>query len=220
MRVLIAEDQALLRKGLERLLGESGIDVVATAQTLEETLRKARAHRPDVVLSDLKMPPDHKDEGVCIAEALAGQDPPCGVLILSQYAEPEVASDLLARCGTGVGYLLKDRIGEVSVLVNALRRIGAGGTVVDPALIAPLVTRRAPHDPLDELSKREREILSLMAAGHSNHAICEQLFLSAKTVESHVRSIFLKLGLPPSENDSRRVRAVLAWLRRQPQPRS
>jgi DNA-binding NarL/FixJ family response regulator len=219
MRVLVAEDQALLREGLSRLLGECGVDVVATAGTLDDALRRARGHKPDAVLSDLRMPPDHQEEGLKIAAALADSEPPCGVLIFSQYAEPEIAGNLLERRTTGVGYLLKDRIGDISTLVDALRRVVAGGTVVDPALVAPLVSRRA-DEPLHDLSPREREILSLMAEGHSNRAIGERLHLSPKTVESHVRSIFLKLDLPPSESDSRRVRAVLAWLRRQPNPSS
>jgi DNA-binding NarL/FixJ family response regulator len=213
MRVLIAEDEGLLRQGLARLLTEVGIDVVATTETLEDTLRRARGHHPDVVLSDLKMPPDHRDEGLQIAEALATTDPPSGVLILSQYAEPEIANELLERRAAGVGYLLKNRVGQLSILTDALERVAAGGTVIDPELIAPLVSRRRHHDPLDELSDREREILAHMAEGHSNRAISEKLHLSPKTVESHVRSIFLKLDLPPSDNDSRRVRAVLTWLR-------
>jgi DNA-binding NarL/FixJ family response regulator len=216
MRVLVAEDQALLREGLTRLLTESGIEVVATTETLEDTLRRARGNHPDVVLSDLKMPPEHEEEGLKIAEALAAMDPPCGVLILSQYAEPEVASDLLGRRTGGVGYLLKDRIGQVSMLIEALHRVADGGTVVDPALVAPLISRRGANDPVEQLSQRERETLALMAEGHSNRAICDHLHLSPKTVESHVRSIFLKLNLPPSDSESRRVRAVLTWLRRPP----
>jgi DNA-binding NarL/FixJ family response regulator len=167
------------------------------------------------VLSDLKMPPHHREEGLKIAEELGGADPPCGVLIFSHYVEPEIASDLLARCSAGVGYLLKHRITDVSMLVDALERVIAGGVVVDPALVAPLVSSRT-SDPLNALSERERQVLELMAEGYSNRAIGARLYLGAKTVESHVRSIFLKLDLPPSDSDSRRVRAVLTWLRGHP----
>jgi DNA-binding NarL/FixJ family response regulator len=160
------------------------------------------------------MPPKYEDEGVRVAEALAEHDPPIAVLILSQHAESAMAASLLEQRTSGTGYLLKDRVADAAVLRDALERVAAGGTVVDPALVKPLVDRGR-SAPLDELSPREREILALMAEGRSNPAICKQLFLSPKTIESHIRSIFLKLDLPPSGDDSRRVLAVLTWLRSQ-----
>ncbi len=212
-RIVIAEDEALLREGLARLLTEAGFEVAARAGTPDDALRKVGAHRPDVLLVDLRMPPTHSDEGLQVAEAVLERQPDIGILVLSHFLESAYAMRLLELRRHGVGYLLKNRVGDIATLVEAIRRVAAGGTVIDPKIISALVERRDRAGPLAELSAREREVLALMAEGRSNPAICSTLFLSRKTVETHVRSIFLKLGLPPAQDDSRRVLAVLTYLR-------
>lgn len=213
MRVVIADDEALIRQGLGSLLPELGFEVVGTAATAEDALLKVRAHRPDVLVTDIRMPPQHKDEGLRLAETLFGAAPQVGVLVLSQHLESAYAIRLLSNRKHGVGYLLKSRVADVKILAEAIRRVGLGGAVVDPRVVELLVNRKRPDDPLGELSPRELETLGLMAEGCSNEAITQRLVLSPKTVESHIRAIFIKLGLAPTRDDSRRVLAVLTYLR-------
>ena len=213
MRIVIADDELLIREGLSRLLSEIGFEVVATAATAEDALRKVRAHKPDVLVTDIRMPPRMADEGLLLAETLHVTHPQIGVVVLSQHLESGYAVRLLRQRKRGVGYLLKSRIGDVAILGDAIRRVGLGGAAVDPRVVELLVNRKRPDDPLAELTARERETLALMAEGYSNQGIAERLVLSLKTVESHVRAIFIKLGLPPARDDSRRVLAVLTYLR-------
>ena len=213
MRVALADDEVLLREGLSRLLEEAAMEVVATAGDPQELLRKVAATRPDVAIIDIKMPPTHTDEGLVAAQELRRLYPNVGVLVLSHYLESRYAMRLLEEHPEGSGYLLKERVSDVAVLVDALRRLHEGECVVDPTIVSRLMSRRQDTGPLAELTPREREVLGLMAEGYSNHAMCERLFLSAKTVEAHVRQIFLKLGLRESPDQHRRVTAVLAFLR-------
>ena len=213
MRVVIADDSTLLREGLARLLVESGIDVVAKATTADELLVQVRRHQPDVAIVDIRMPPTHTDEGIVAAQAIRNDHRSVGVLVLSQYLAPDYALRLLDEIPDGVGYLLKERVSDVAVLADALRRIVDGECVIDPTIVARLVKRRRAHSPLESLTDRERIVLGLMAEGRSNKAIGEQLFLSAKTVENHIGQIFQKLGLEQAAGDHRRVLAVLAHLR-------
>lgn len=209
---MLAEDSVLLREGLVRLLREAGIDVTGQASDMEALLPLVRQDPPDVVILDIRLPPLHVDEGLRGAHAIRDRWPKVGLLLLSQYAEPSYASDVVALGAKGVGYLLKDRIGDPAELVDAVRRVGRGGSAIDPAVVSLLLD--APRDAaLDALTQRERVVLALMAEGRSNEAICERLFLSSRTVETHVRSIFSKLGLEPARSDHRRVLAVLAHLR-------
>jgi DNA-binding NarL/FixJ family response regulator len=213
MRVVIADDELLIREGLSRLLSELGFDVVATAGTVDEALRKVRAHKPDVLVTDIRMPPRQADEGLLLAESLHATHPEIGVVVLSQHLESGYAIRLLRARRRGVGYLLKSRIGDLAILGESIRRVGLGGAAVDPRVVELLVNRKRAGDPLAELSERERETLALMAEGLSNQGIADRLVVSLKTVESHVRSIFGKLELPPARDDSRRVLAVLTYLR-------
>ena len=213
MRVVIADDSVLLREGVVRLLGESGFDVVAQSGTAEDLLRHVGMHRPDVAIVDIRMPPTHTDEGLVAAREIRERFPDTGVLVLSQYVEPGYALDLLAESAEGVGYLLKDRVSDLEQFASSVRRVGEGGSALDPAVVSQLVGRRRQHDPLDELTPREREVLDLMAEGRSNQAIAERLFVTLRAVEKHVTSIFAKLGLPASSDDRRRVLAVLTYLR-------
>lgn len=213
LRVVIAEDEVLLREGLARLLGELGVEVVAQAGTAAETLASVREHRPDVLMADIRMPPTRTDEGFRIAEILREECPSVGVLILSHHVSPRPALRLLENRTRGVGYLLKQRITEVGLLGEALRRIAAGGTVIDPLIARMLVDAARRVSPLAELSDRERQLLGLMAEGRSNSAIARDLGVSPKTVETHAHSIFAKLGLQPAADDNRRVLAVLTFLR-------
>ena len=213
MRILIAEDSVLLREGLSRLLGEAGFKVVAAVGDADTALSLVEKHEPDVVVLDIRMPPTHTDEGLRAAHDIRRNHPGMGTLILSQYVEAGYAIRLLEEGAEGVGYLLKDRISDVAELADAVRRVASGGCVVDPQVVSRLLGRKRTDHELDRLSEREREVLGCMAEGRSNSAIAKRLFMSDKTVESHVRSIFTKLDLAASPDDHRRVLAVLRYLR-------
>jgi DNA-binding NarL/FixJ family response regulator len=211
-RVAIAEDSVLLREGIARLLDESGFEVVSQAGTAEDLLRHVGLHRPDIAIIDIKMPPTHTDEGLRAAREIRERYPDTGVLVLSQYVEPGYAVGLLEEGAEGVGYLLKDRVADLEEFAAAVRRVGEGGSALDPAVVSQLVGRRRTDDPLLALTPREREVLELMAEGRSNQAIAERMFVTLRAVEKHVTSIFTKLDLPASSDDHRRVLAVLTFL--------
>jgi DNA-binding NarL/FixJ family response regulator len=213
MRVVIADDETLLRQGLVQLLAKAGFEVAGEARDAAELLRLVEARRPDLVLTDIKMPPGHSDEGLVAAQEIRRNHPDIGVLVLSHYLESRYAMRLLEDFPERTGYLLKDRVSDTAVLADALRRIAEGECVVDPTIVARLVARRENAGPLAELTEREREVLALMAEGHSNRGIGERLFLSPKTIEGHVGQIFLKLGIDDAPTAHRRVVAVLAFLR-------
>jgi DNA-binding NarL/FixJ family response regulator len=213
MRVVIADDAVLFREGLARVLQAAGIAVTAQVGDGEQLLERVRADPPGAVVVDIRMPPTHTREGLDAALAIRAAHPEVGVLVLSQYVEPHHAIQLLQNGTGGVGYLLKDRVTDVNEVIDAVRRVAAGGSVIDPEVVAQLVSRRRTHDPIQELSERERQVLALMAEGRSNQAIGERLFLSPKTVEAHVHSIFTRLDLHAAPDDHRRVLAVLAFLR-------
>jgi DNA-binding NarL/FixJ family response regulator len=213
MRVVIADDAVLLREGAARLLAEAGHEVVAQAGDADELLRKVRAHRPDVAIIDVRMPPDNSDDGLRAALTIRAELPDIGILLLSQYVEERYLAQLLARGAEGVGYLLKDRVAEVERLSDAVERVAAGGSVLDPEVVAQMLGRSRDEGPLDSLTAREREVLAGMAEGRTNRAIAAELFVSERAVERHVTSIFSKLDLPTGEQDHRRVLAVLAYLR-------
>jgi DNA-binding NarL/FixJ family response regulator len=213
MRVVLAEDSVLLREGVARLLEEAGFEVVGQAGTAEELLLKVRSYSPEVAIVDIRMPPTHTDEGLRAAREIREKYPETGVLVLSQYIEPEYALDLLSESAEGVGYLLKDRISDIAEFAGAVRRVAEGGSALDPAVVGLLVGRSRKDDPLATLTPREREVLELMAEGRSNQAISERLFITERAVEKHVTSIFGKLRLPADAADHRRVLAVLAYLR-------
>jgi DNA-binding NarL/FixJ family response regulator len=212
MRVVIAEDSVLLREGLSRLLTESGMDVVAAVGDGESALRAVEDHRPDVAVLDVRMPPRHTDEGLRAALVIRRQWRDVAVLVFSQYVEERYATELLAGETRGVGYLLKDRVADVVEFIDALRRVAAGGTVLDPEVVAQLLARSRRAHPLDKLTAREREVLGLMAEGRSNGAIAAALVVGDGAVEKHVSSIFTKLDLLPADTDHRRVLAVLRYL--------
>jgi DNA-binding NarL/FixJ family response regulator len=212
MRVVIAEDMALLRQGLARLLTDAGFDVVGEAGDLPGLLEQVERTTPDAALIDIKMPPTHTDEGLRAATEIRQQHPGTAVLLLSSYLESRYASSLLENHPASSGYLLKERVYDSAVLADALERVCAGQCVIDPGIVSRLLSRRRARGPLDELTDREREILSMMAEGHSNQAISARLVVSSRTVESHVRSVFMKLGIAESPDSSRRVLAVLAFL--------
>ena len=213
MRVVIADDSVLLREGVSRLLAEAGFEVVGQAGDADELLREVEDKAPDVAIVDIRMPPTHTDEGLQAARTLRSRHPSLGVLVLSQYVRPSYAFELLADDARGVGYLLKDRVANLHELSDAVTRVGEGGSVLDPSVVSQLVGRRRQgHDPVDDLSEREREVLALMAEGRSNRAIAERLVITERTVEKHVKSIFGKLALPASADAHRRVLAVLAYL--------
>src|SRR5947208_8657618 len=216
MRAVIAEDSVLLREGITRLLTEAGIDVVGQAGDADDLLRKTRAHKPDVVITDIKMPPGQSDEGLRAAQVIRSELPDIGVLVLSQYVEEGYAMELLGENAEGVGYLLKDRIADVDRFLDAVRRVAEGGSALDPEVVSHMLGRCRRDDPLAELTPREREVLELMAEGRSNHAIAEQLVVTERAVEEHVTSIFGKLGLTATSDDHRRVLAVLAYVRSEP----
>ena len=212
MRVVVAEDSALFREGLVRLLAEAGVDVVGEARNAHELRTVVERERPDVVIVDVRMPPTHTDEGTRVAKELKAAQPDLGILVLSQVVETKHALDLFSEWPEGFGYLLKDRVAAVDDFLDSLRRVAAGGTAIDPEVVGQLMGRRRARDPLEDLSPREREVLGLMAEGLSNHGICERLVLSPKTIETHVNSIFTKLRLAPAADDHRRVLAVLTFL--------
>jgi DNA-binding NarL/FixJ family response regulator len=213
MRVILADDSVLLREGLARMLVESGFDVTAQVGDAEALLAAVDADPPDVCIVDIRMPPTNTTEGLQAALQLRVRHPEVAVLVLSQYVETRYAMELLARGADGVGYLLKDRVGDVSELLAAIRSVAAGRSVIDPTVVSRLVGRRRQADPMETLTAREREVLGLMAEGRSNRAIGERLFLSPKTVETHVSAIFSKLGIEDTSDDNRRVLSVLTWLR-------
>jgi DNA-binding NarL/FixJ family response regulator len=213
MRIVIADDSLLLREGVSRLLVEAGFEVVGQAANADELLHEVAEKQPDVAIVDIRMPPTHTDEGLRAARQLRNRYPELGVIVLSQYVRPSYAFELLADDARGVGYLLKDRVSDLHDLSDAVERVGKGGSVLDPSVVAQLVGRRRQgHDPIDDLSDREREVLALMAEGRSNRAIAERLVITERTVEKHVRSILAKLRIPESQEDHRRVLAVLAYL--------
>jgi DNA-binding NarL/FixJ family response regulator len=213
VRVVVADDVMLTREGISRLLRDAGIEVVAEAGDAEGLLREVRLVHPDVALVDIRMPPTHTDEGLVAAQTIRAEYPQVGVLVLSQYVEPSYAMRLIQENPERVGYLLKERVFDIATVVDALRRIVDGETVIDPTIVSRLVGRRRRQDPLADLSEREREVLGLIAEGMSNRAIAARLFVTERTVEAHVTQIFQKLHLPESRDRHRRVLAVLAFLR-------
>jgi DNA-binding NarL/FixJ family response regulator len=215
MRVVVAEDTMLTREGIVRLLEDAGIDVVGQAEDAATLIRHVRLERPDAAIIDIRMPPTHTDEGLVATQQIRAEHPNIGVLVLSHYVEPSYAMRLLEEHPERVGYLLKERVFDVAILVDALRRIGDGETVIDPTIVARLLGRRRREDPMAELTEREREVLGLVAEGLSNRAIATRLFVTERTVEAHVKQIFLKLQLDPNAESHRRVLAVLAYLRGQ-----
>ncbi len=212
MRIVLGEDSVLLREGIARLLEDCGFDVVGRAGDAEDLLRKVRAHKPDVAIVDIKMPPTHTDEGLRAARTIRAEQPETAVLVLSQYIEEDYALDLLSGSAEGVGYLLKDRVADVERFVDAIRRVAEGGSALDPEVVSQMLGRRRAVDPLAELTPREREVLTLMAEGRSNLAISTELVITERAVEKHVTSIFSKLRLPASADDHRRVLAVRTYL--------
>jgi DNA-binding NarL/FixJ family response regulator len=212
VRIVIAEDAVLLRAGLTHLLVDAGEDVVAAVDNGDALLVAVERHEPDLAVVDVRMPPTHTDEGLRAALAIRARWPRVGILVLSQYVEERYATDLLAGDTAGVGYLLKDRVADVSDFLAAVRRVGDGGTALDPEVVAQLLARARRRDPLAQLTPRERDVLSLMAEGRSNAAIAQALVVSDGAVEKHVSNIFTKLDLSPTEHDHRRVLAVLRWL--------
>jgi DNA-binding NarL/FixJ family response regulator len=213
MRVVVADDVLLTREGIVRLLQDAGIEVVGQAGDARELLERVRLERPDVAIVDIRMPPTHTDEGLLAAQAIRAAYPTTGVLLLSHYVEPSYAIRLVEDHPEGVGYLLKERVFDIATVVDALRRIVDGETVIDPTLVSRLFGRRRRTDPLAELTEREREVLALIAEGMSNRAIAARIFVTERTVEAHVTQIFQKLQLPQSADQHRRVLAVLAFLR-------
>ena len=212
MRVVIAEDSVMLREGLVRLLTDAGFEVVAAVEEPEALLRAVDEHRPDICVVDIRMPPTHTDEGVRAALVIRAQHAGVAVLMLSQYVEERYATDLIASDTRGFGYLLKDRVADVTEFVEAVRRVGAGGTALDPEVVSQLLVRSRRKDPLGALTPRETDVMRLMAEGRSNNGIAAELVVSEGAVEKHVSSIFTKLALPPAEQDHRRVLAVLRYL--------
>ena len=213
VRVAIAEDSVLLREGIARLLDDGGFEVVAQCGDADELLRKLSSHQPDMVILDIRLPPTHSDEGLRAALEVRDRKPDVGVLVLSQYVEVGLAMKLLADSAEGVGYLLKDRISEVDEFLAAVRRVGEGGSAVDPKIVSSLLSRRRSDDPIESLTPREHEVLELMATGSSNQGIADALVITLRAVEKYVSSIFGKLGLPSTGSESRRVLAVLMVLR-------
>ena len=213
LRVVLADDSVLLREGIARLLEEAGFEVVAQSGNAEDLLRHVAMHKPDVAVVDIRMPPTQTDEGLVAAKKIRDQHQGTGVLVLSQFVEPAYAMELLSESAESLGYLLKDRVADISEFSGAVRRVAEGGSALDPAVVSELVGRHRRDDPIDDLSPREREVLELMAEGRSNQAIAERLFVTLRAVEKHVTSIFVKLRLPATAEDHRRVLAVLALLR-------
>ena len=212
MKVVLAEDSVLLREGVASLLANTGFEIVGQAGTAEELLLKVRSYTPDVAIVDIRMPPTQTDEGIRAAREIRAKHPETGVLVLSQHVAHTYAVELLSESAQGLGYLLKDRVGDVDEFISAVRRVAEGGSALDPLVVAELVGRDRGDDPLEWLSPREREVLELMAEGRSNQAIGARLFISPRAVEKHVTSIFTKLRLPAAREDHRRVLAVLRFL--------
>jgi DNA-binding NarL/FixJ family response regulator len=212
LRVIVADDSVLLREGVTRLLEDAGFDVVGQAADREELMRKTRAHKPDIAIVDIRMPPTHTDEGLQAAREIRQDLPGTGVLVLSAYLEEEYALELLGEDAAGVGYLLKDRVSDGDRFADAVRRVAEGGSALDPEVVSQMLGRRRAEDPLEDLTPREREVLALMAEGRSNQAIAGAFIISERAVEKHVTGIFSKLSLPPAAEDHRRVLAVLAFL--------
>jgi DNA-binding NarL/FixJ family response regulator len=213
VRVVIADDAALVREGLARLLSDAGFEIAGKASDADELLHLVERRLPDVAVVDIRMPPTHTDEGIIAADRIRETNPSVGVLVLSQYLESRYAMRLLEHHPDRAGYLLKERVSDVVVLTDAIRRIAEGECVIDPTIVARLLNKRREQSPINELSDRELEVLALMAEGHSNGGICHKLFLSPKTVEAHVAALFGKLGLHADTGANRRVLAVLTWLR-------
>ena len=213
MRVVIADDEALLREGLARLLDDAGFEVAGRCGDAEAVLRMVQARKPDVAIVDIRMPPNHGDDGLLAAQEIRRRHPDVGVLVLSHHLDSRYAARLLEEVPERAGYLLKERVSEVAVVSDALRRIHEGECVIDPTIVSRLVARKRKRGPIDELTEREREVLGLIAEGRSNGAIAEQLFLSKKTIDAHISQIFMKLNLRESPEDHRRVLAVLTYLR-------
>jgi DNA-binding NarL/FixJ family response regulator len=210
--VVVGEDEPIVREGIVRVLEQAGFEVVGTAADAPDLVRKARAHRPEVVVTDIQMPPDRTDDGLRAALEIRDSDPAVGVLVLSQFLESRYALDLVGERAEGVGYLLKEKVGDLATFTDAVQRVAGGGSALDPEVVALLVGRKRHDSPLDELTGREREVLTLMAEGRSNAGIADQLVVTVAAVERHVTSIFGKLGLHQSSEQHRRVLAVLRYL--------
>jgi DNA-binding NarL/FixJ family response regulator len=213
MRAVIAEDSVLLREGVARILGDAGIEVTGTCETAEELLLKVTRDSPDIAIVDIRLPPTHNDEGLQAAIEIRARRPSVAVLVLSQYVQVGLAMKLLAQSAEGVGYLLKDRISNVKEFIGAVRRVAGGGSAIDPIIVSTLLSKRRGDDPLEALTPREREVLVLMAEGSSNQGIADRLVITLRAVERYVSTIFAKLGLPSTGSESRRVLAVLVYLR-------
>ena len=209
---MLADDAALFRQGVANLLQEAGFDVVGQAENADDLLALVGEHQPDVVIVDIRMPPSHTLEGLEAAKIIRARYPAVGVLVLSQFVEPHYALQLIDNAEQGAGYLLKDRVGDIEELADAVRQIAAGRLIIDPAVVSQLLNRSRRRDPLDALTDREKAVLALMAQGRSNHAIANSLFVTEKTVEAHIRAIFIKLNLSPTADDHRRVLAVITYL--------
>ena len=214
IRVVVGEDQPLVREGIVRVLEEAGLEVVGVAGDAEDLVRKAGAHHPDVVIADIQMPPDLTDDGLRAAQQIRSTQPEVGVMVLSQFLEDRYALDLVGERAQGVGYLLKDRVGDLALFIDAVRRVARGGSALDPEVVQRMVGRRREGGPLDELTPRDLDVLRLMAEGRSNQGIADALVVTVAAVERHVTSIFSKLGLQQAPEDHRRVLAVLQYLRR------
>ena len=214
IRILVGEDEPLVREGIVRVLEEAGFEVVGVAGDADELVRKAGGHHPDVVLTDIQMPPDRTDDGLRAALRIRSAQPEVGVIVLSQFLEDRYALDLVGERAEGVGYLLKDRVGDLSLFVDAVQRVARGGSVLDPAVVERMVGRRRARTPLDDLTSREREVMTLMAQGRSNQGIADELVVTTAAIERHVTSIFSKLDLRQVPEDHRRVLAVLEFLKR------
>jgi DNA-binding NarL/FixJ family response regulator len=215
IRVVVGEDQPLVREGIVRVLEEAGFEVAGVAGDAEDLVRKAGAHKPDVVVTDIQMPPDLTDDGLRAAQKIREKQPDVGVLVLSQFLEDRYALDLVGNRAEGVGYLLKDKVGDLTVFIDSVRRVAHGGSALDPDVVELMVGRqRAGATPLDDLTPRERDVMGLMAEGRSNQGIAEELIVTVPAVERHITSIFSKLGLHEAPEDHRRVLAVLEYLKR------
>ena len=214
VRVIVGEDQPLIREGIVRVLESNGYDVVAVAGDAPDLIRKARAHKPDLVVTDIQMPPDSTDDGIRAAKQIRAESPDVGVLVLSQYLEARYALDLVGERAAGVGYMLKDRVGDLAVFLDAVRRVAGGGSALDPEVVQRMVGRQRHESPLDDLTPRESQVVALMAEGRSNQGIADELIVTVPAVERHVTSIFSKLGLRTAPEDHRRVLAVLQYLKR------